>query len=131
MNTLVQTRNLNQRSQAASWSRPWLPIRRDALLALTGILLSAVVVLLAAWAATHGALLLLGAVSVGLGFVFIGLALEARHELAAALALTGVFLPVLGAMATSVAPEFGVLAGALASGWIVYLALRRVADSRR
>lgn len=126
MTTLTHTHSLNRRPQPAVRTLPRLAIRRDALFALTGILLGAVVILLSTWAATHGALLLLGAVSVALGFLFIGLALEARHELAASLALTGLALPVLGALANSVAPEIGVLAGALASGWIVYATLRRL-----
>ena len=130
MNTLtghrVHPHRLNPRPQSTAWALPRLRVSREALIASTGMLVAVVVILLSAWAATHQALLLLGAVSVALGFLFIGLAVEARHELAAALAATGIAMPVLGAMANSVAPEFGVLAGALVAAWIVYPTLRRL-----
>lgn len=113
----------------ATHAAPGPRSKPSSLIGLIGMVAAMAVILLSAWTATHGALLLLGAVTVVLGFLFIGLAMEARHELAAALAVTGLALPVLGAMANSVAPEFGVLAGALVAGWIVYDALRRLAGN--
>jgi len=103
--------------QAASG---WLQSIPTISLALRLLRLAALPVLpvLAAWGTAHGAPDVVAMLEWMAGIAFLAVAVDARGQRAAWLALTGLALFTLAWLASRAAPEFGIAGAALVAGWV-------------
>jgi len=88
---------------------------------------AAALVTLSAWLAGRAPGPLLAACLWGLGFVFLGLAVDSRGLRAIFLAMTGLALPVLAMLQDRVSPDFMIVSGVLLAAWAGHGILRRKA----
>lgn len=112
-------------------SRNWLGFLaaslRDIVSLAVAVVTAAAVVTLSVWLAGREAGLLLGACTWGLGFVFLGLAVDSRGVSAVLRWVTGIALPVLALLQTRVSPDFVIVSGVLLAAWAGLGILKRSA----
>lgn len=70
----------------------------------------------------------LGALSWGIGFVFLALALDKDGLQARCMAMTGVALLILALLQSSVSPAFMIISGMILAAWLAVWIFRRLSD---
>jgi hypothetical protein len=120
MKTLTATIREPRELQTAGGER-WLGsltgILREILGLAVAIAVAAALVTLSVWLAGKPAGPLLAACTWGLGFVFLGLAVDCRGLRAVFLGITGLALPVLALLQDRVSPDFVIVSGVLLAAW--------------
>jgi hypothetical protein len=90
---------------------------REILGLAVAIAVAAALVTLSVWLAGKPAGPLLAACTWGLGFVFLGLAVDSSGLRAVFLGITGLALPVLALLQDRVSPDFVIVSGVLLAAW--------------
>jgi hypothetical protein len=90
----------------------------DMLAALGAIAVASLVVLLSVLAAGVGVTGLLGAMSWGLGLVFLALAIDNHSPVSVLQCLTGLAIMLLAWLQFNVSPDFIVITGVLLAAWL-------------
>jgi len=101
---------------------------RDIVSLVVAVATAAAVVTLSVWLAGRAAGPLLGACTWGLGFVFLGLAVDSRGLSAVFRWATGIALPVLALLQTRVSPDFVIVSGVLLAAWAGLGILKRASN---
>ena len=91
---------------------------REVLAFLSAASAAVVVVLLSVWAAGEEMNDLLSAGTWGVGFVFLGLAIDNREPIASLQLVTGLALLILAWFGTFVSTDFVIAAGLLLAAWV-------------
>ena len=99
---------------------------RDLMAMLVAVLMASASVMLFVWAAgmTLGAFL--GAFSLGMGFIFLALAMDNHGTPAVTQAATGLALLTLALLQSRVSPDFIVVSGVLLSVWLGFVLFKYV-----
>ena len=100
------------------------PALRALMMVLAAALPVATVTILTIWAISNGGLAYVSAAYWSAGFIFLALMVEDGGERGFLLATSGLVLMALAWLSSSVAPEFGVVAGFLLAAWVAAPALR-------
>ena len=122
--TIRESREL-ETAAGKGWLGPMKEILRETLGLAVAIAVTAALVTLSVWLAGKPAGPLLAACTWGLGFVFLGLAVDSRGLRAVFLALTGLALPALALLQDRVSPDFVILSGVLLAAWAGHGILKR------
>jgi len=97
------------------------------MLALLSALTTAIgIILLSVWMVGMGIDNILGAATWGLGFIFLGLAVDNRGPLALLQASSGVILLSLACLQNIVSPDFTIAAGVLLATWVAATIYRQL-----
>ena len=128
MKTLTATIREPRELETAG-GRKWLGsltgILREILGLAVAIAVAAALVTLSVWLAGKPAGPLLAACTWGLGFVFLGLAVDSSGLRAVFLGITGLALPVLALLQDRVSPDFVIVSGVLLAAWAGHGILNR------
>lgn len=96
-------------------------------LALLGAVIAAIaIVMLSVWVAEMEIQNVFGALTWGLGFVFLAMAVDSRESLAILQSLTGLSLLVLAWLHTSVSPDYIIASGILVALWVAATLFRQL-----
>lgn len=124
--TILQNRELSK--SAGSNLVPSLTSSINEVLALVAaVTVAAVIVLLSVWVSGQEINEVLGAGIWGVGFIFLGIAVDNRDPGAFLQLMTGLALLVLAWLQTSVSSDYAVASGVLVAAWVaigVYKRLR-------
>jgi hypothetical protein len=108
--------------------------RDKLILSLAALLPASFVIVITLWAISMGALGFVSATFWTGGFIFLAFAVDNDNGRGTVLAGSGLTLLALAWLSSFVAPEFGVLAGVLASAWVTVPVINRLklptADSK-
>jgi len=97
------------------------------LLALMGaVTVAASIILLTVWAAGTELNVFIGAGTWGMGFIFLGLAVDNRGSKAIYQFASGAGLLALAALHTTVSAEFAIVSGVLVATWVAVLMFRHL-----
>lgn len=96
------------------------------LAALAAVTTAASLVMLSVWAAGLGFNGLVGAATLGLAFVFLGLAVDSRGPATVLLWVTGLSLPVLAWLQFNVSADFTIVSGVIVAAWVAAVLFRRL-----
>jgi len=99
------------------WLGPLTAILREALVLAVAITVAAAMITLSVWLAGKSAGPVLAVCIWGLGFVFLGLAVDSRGLRAVFLGMTGLALPLLALLQDRVSPDFMIVSGVLLAAW--------------
>ncbi len=99
------------------------------IMALTCAGLAAIVIItLSVWAAGLEINTYLGLGTWGLGFIFLGLAVDNSGRVALFQLITGVSFLILALLQNSVSPDFIIVSGALLATWVAVVLFNRLSD---
>ena len=84
------------------------------------------IVLLSVWTVGMGIDNILGAATWGLGFIFLGLAVDNRGLLGLVQGSTGVTILSLACLQNMVSPDFTIATGALLASWVAVVIYRQL-----
>lgn len=98
---------------------------REILSLTVAVFVAAALVTLSVWLAGRATGPLLAACTWGLGFVFIGLAVDGKGLSAVFRWITGLALPALAMLQDRVSPDFIIVSGVLLAAWAGHSVLRR------
>lgn len=99
---------------------------RGVVVLMCAVLAAILIVTLSVWVTGMEIDPYLGAGTWGLGFIFLGFAVD-NHGPAALVQMTsGVALLILAILQNSVSPDFFIISGALVASWVVVLLFKRV-----
>ena len=97
------------------------------ILALSGAGLTAIAIItLSVWAAGLEINMYLGVSTWGMGFIFLGLAMDNHGRTALFQLISGVALLVLALLQNSVSPDFIIISGALLATWVAVVLFKRL-----
>ncbi len=122
--TIREPREL-ETATSKKWLRSMTEILREILGLAVAVAVAAALVTLSVWLAGKPAGPLLAACTWGLGFVFLGLAVDSRGLRSVFLGITGLVLPVLALLQDRVSPDFVIVSGVLLAAWAGHGILRR------
>lgn len=91
---------------------------RNMAASLCALLGASILIMLFVWAAGTNMGIFLGVATWGLGFVFLGVALDNRGPLALSQAMTGVALLALALSQSKISPDFVIVSGILLAAWV-------------
>jgi len=97
---------------------------REALAVLSAVVAASAVVMLSVWVAGLEISNILGASTWGLGFIFLGLAIDNSEPTAFLHLLTGVALLVLAWLQNTVSPDYNIVSGVLVALWVAVAVFR-------
>jgi len=121
MKTVVSTLHQNRELQSPTSKKilPAVAASVNEVPAMLGaVSAAAVIVLLSVWVSGLEMTGLLGAGVWGIGFIFLGFAVDNRDPGALLQLATGVALLVLAWLQTSVSPDFAIVSGMLVATWV-------------
>ena len=96
-------------------------------LALSGAGLTAIAIItLSVWAAGLEINMYLGVSTWGIGFIFLGLAMDSNGRTALLQLMSGVALLVLALLQNSVSPDFIIISGVLLATWVAVVLFKRL-----
>ena len=129
MKTVSVLTHQNLKSQTVA-SRRFIPVMvasmRD-IFALTSAGLAAIAVItLSVWAAGMEIHMFLGVSTWGLGFIFLGLAVDNSGRVALFQLVTGVAFLVLALLQNSVSPDFIIVTGVILATWVAVVLFKRL-----
>jgi len=108
-------------AEARQQLKPALTVSRRETVALLGALMAATtLVSLFVWVAGVATNNLIAAGTWGLGFIFLGLAIDSRKWLAIWQLTMGAALLALALLQTIVSPDFTIVSGALVTTWVAF-----------
>lgn len=90
------------------------------------LLAAAMTVTLSVWAAGLDINAMLGVGTWGLGFIFLGLAVDNQGTIARLQTVTGIVLAVLALLQNNVSPGFTIVSGVLMAAWFAALILKQL-----
>jgi len=125
--TIRGTRELETRI-GRQWLGSVAMYLREILGLAVALIVAAALVTLSVWLAGRPAGPVLAACSWGIGFIFLGLAVDGRGWSAIIRAMTGVALPVLAVLASRVSADFMIVSGVLLAAWAGHSVLKRTSD---
>lgn len=114
-----------ERTAGGRWIDSMAATLREILSLTVAVGVAAALVTLSVWLAGRATGPLLAACLWGLGFVFLGLAVDGRGLRAVFLGMTGLALPVLALLQNRVSPDFMIVSGVLLAAWAGHGILRR------
>ena len=127
----MKTVALNWPPTAPSGAKPFAgfkldtnPALRAVLMVLAAALPAAAVSIITIWAISNGGVEYVSAVYWSAGFIFLALMIEDSGKRGFLLAGSGLTLMTLAWLSSTVAPEFGALAGFLLAAWVAVPVLR-------
>ena len=125
-NVLIQ-QNLSLQSFTSRVHLPAIAASMRTILALSSAGLTAIAIItLSVWAAGLEINMFLGLSTWGMGFVFLGLAVDNHGRAALFQLITGVALLTLALLQNSVSPNFIIVSGALVATWVAVVLYRRM-----
>ena len=128
MKTLTST--LHQNHELTTTGRNIVPAMAasiNGVLALLAAITTAVaIMLLSVWVSGQEINEILGAAIWGVGFVFLGIAVDNRDPGAFLLMVTGIALLVLAWLQTSVSSDYAIVSGVLIAGWVAFSIFKRL-----
>lgn len=98
----------------------------DILALVAAITTAAAIVLLSVWVAGQDINEILSAAIWGVGFVFLGIAVDNRDPGAFLFLVTGIALLALAWLQTSVSPDYAIVSGLLVAGWVAVSVFKRL-----
>lgn len=122
--TIRETRELEP-TAGKSWLGSLAGFLHEILGLAVAVAVAAALVTLSVWLAGKPMGPLLAAGAWGLGFVFLGLAIDSRGVRGVFLGITGLALPVLALLQDRVSPDFVIISGVLLAAWAGHGILRR------
>ncbi len=120
---LQQYRKLKSDSRE-SWLGFAVTPMRNVLTLAVAVLTAAVVITLAVWSAGMGANPVLGVATWGLGFIFLGLAVDSQGLPALLRTATGVALLVLAVLQAQLSANLIIVSGVLLAAWAGFIVLK-------
>lgn len=114
--SLGQSRE-REKAKRGRWLVPVAASLREIVSLAVAVLAAAAVVTLSVWLAGRETGPILGAGTWGVGLIFLGLAVDSRGWSAVVRWVTGVALPVLAVLQSSVSPDFAIVSGVLLAAW--------------
>lgn len=115
---------------AATSALKFLPLMvaslRDLVAMLVAVLMASGIILLFVWAAGMTFGVFVGAFCLGMGFIFLALAMDNHGTPAVAQTATGLALLALALLQSRVSPDFVIVSGVLLSGWLGFALFRYV-----
>ncbi len=100
---------------------------RGVLALLSAVTSAAAIVLLSVWVAGMEVTAILSATIWGIGYIFLGLAVDSREPTAFFLQLaTGVALLALAWLQNAVSPDFTIVSGVLVAAWVAVSLFKRL-----
>lgn len=122
--TMRETREL-EKTADKRWLGSMAAILPEILSLAVAVVVAAALVTLSVWLAGRAVGPLLAACIWGLGFVFLGLAVDSRGLRAIFLGITGLVLPALALLQDRVSPDFVIVSGVLLAAWAGHGILKR------
>lgn len=101
---------------------------RSVLALIAAVLVATAVITLSVWVAGVEIGVYLGAASWGLGFIFLGLAVDNRGSAAFFQMVTGLALLVLALLQSKLSSDYIIVSGVLVAAWIGVLLFNRLSD---
>lgn len=89
-------------------------------------LMAIAIITLSVWAAGMEITMYLGVSTWGMGFIFLGLAVDNHGRTALFQLITGVSLLVLALLQNSVSPDFIIISGVLLATWVAVVLFKRL-----
>lgn len=99
---------------------------RDVVAVLGAVLAASAIITFSIWVAGMELSIFLGVSIWGLGFIFLGLAVDQRGPVALFQMTTGVALLVLALLQNSVSPDFIIVSGVLLATWVGVVLFKRL-----
>ena len=93
---------------------------------LSALTVTTILIVLSAWLAPMTSDNFLGAITWGLGFIFLALATDNNNRMAILQLTTGIALLALALLQLSVSPEFANISGAIVSTWLAFAVFRQL-----
>jgi len=119
--------NLNLQSASSRGLIPaMVSSMRDIIALITAGLAAIAVITLSVWAAGMEINTYLGLSTWGVGFIFLGLAVDNDGRVALFQLLTGVAFLILALLQNSVSPDFFIVSGALLATWVAAILFNRL-----
>jgi hypothetical protein len=119
--------NLKPQSVASKGLIPAMVASMGDIMALTFAGLAAIAVItLSVWAAGMEINTYLGLSTWGMGFIFLGLAVDNHGRIALFQLITGAAFLVLALLQNSVSPDFIIVSGVLLATWVAVVLLKRL-----
>ena len=128
MKTLIAPLHTNRRQQTTAGQKlvPAVVASLHEILAVLGAVTAATtVVMLSIWLAGMEINNILGAAIWGVGFLFLGLALDNREPTALLQLATGVTLLIMAWLQNTVSPDFIIVSGVLVAIWVATTVFKR------
>ena len=119
--------NLNLQSASSRGLIPAMVASMRDIIALTSAGLAAIAVItLSVWAAGLEINTFLGVITWGLGFIFLGLAVDNDGRVALFQLITGVAFLILALLQNSVSPDFIIVSGVILAIWVAVVLFKRL-----
>jgi len=119
--------NLSGQTAATKKRAPAIAASMRNIVAITCAGLTAILIItLSVWAAGMEINMYLGVSTWGLGFIFLGLAMDNQGRAALFQLITAVALLVLALLQNSVSPDFMIVSGVLLATWIAVIIFKRL-----
>ena len=99
---------------------------KEVLALIAAVTAAAAIVLFSVWVSGQEMTGVLGAAIWGVGFVFLGIAVDNRDPGAILLLVTGIALLVLAWLQTSVSPDYAIVSGVLVAVWVAFSTFKRL-----
>ena len=99
---------------------------REILALLSAVISAAAIVLLSVWVAGMEVTAILSASTWGIGFIFLGVAVDNRDPTAFFQLVTGVALLALAWLQNAVSPDFTIVSGVLVAAWVAVSLFKRL-----
>jgi hypothetical protein len=99
---------------------------RETLALLSAVIAAIAIVMLSVWVAGMEIQNIFGAFTLGLGFVFLAMAVDSRESLAILQSVTGLSLLALAWLHNSVSPDFIIASGILVALWVAATLFRQL-----
>ena len=99
---------------------------RETLALLSAVIAAIATVMLSVWVAELAIQNIIGAFTLGLGFVFLAMAVDSRESFAVLQSLTGLSLLVLAWLHSTVSPDFIIVSGILVALWVAATLFRHL-----
>ena len=99
---------------------------RETLALLSAVVAAIATVMLSVWAAELAIQNIIGSFTLGLGFVFLAMAVDSKDSLATLQSLTGLSLLILAWLHSTVSPDFMIASGILLALWVAAMLFRQL-----
>ena len=129
MKTLTAPIRQDRQLQTATVQQPVPALNvsiREILALVSAVTSAAAIVLLSVWVAGMEVTAILGASTLGIGFIFLGLAVDNNEPTAFFQLATGVALLALAWLQSAVSPDFTIASGVLVAAWVAVSLFKRL-----
>ena len=129
MKTLTAPIRQDRQLQTATGQQPFPALNvsiREILALVSAVTSAAAIVLFSVWVAGMEVTEILGASTLGVGFIFLGLAVDNNEPTAFFQLATGVALLALAWLQSTVSPDFTIASGVLVAAWVAVSLFKRL-----